>query len=103
MRPSGEKEIEQAGYRLVVGALRVDNLSRVLESRTSMTAPIPTAAKRPHGDQTARPTPEVAPTLVVHESHDAGIPDTILGMGEWMCWPYSFRTVDERGTSGSAE
>jgi len=73
----------------------MDNVSRVFGSRTSTSTPKQTAINWPHGDQIARPTSDATLALAVHESHEVGMPVTTLGMSEWICWPYSFRIIDE--------
>lgn len=85
------------------GELRTDTLSRVFESRISTPLTEVTAMNRPHGDQTGWQCLVVTPTLAVRESHVAGAPVTILVPREQICWPYSFRTIDDMGASGSAE
>jgi len=82
---------------------RRDNLSRVFASQSSTAALRPTATNFPHGDQVVHLTPDVAPTLAVHKSHEVGAPVTIFDTGVQIIFPYNFLTTDEEGARKSAE
>ena len=83
----------------LLGGLKTDNLSRVLESQSSMTLPVVIAINWLHGDQTTQRYGAVTLTLAVHESHEAGAPATTLAPGEYICWLYSFQIIDDLGAS----
>ena len=76
----------------------MDCLSRVVESHIVTIALEPTATKLPQGDQTVQ-LPVISPALAVHESHEDGVPVTVLATGEPICWLYNFQMIDDRGTS----
>jgi len=63
----------------------------------------PAAMNRLHGDQIAQLTPNTAPALAVHESHEVGAPIAIFDTGVQIIFPYNFLTTDERGARKSAE
>ena len=95
-QPSGEKA-RNPGVDLIrlVGGLRSDSLSRVVESQISTLSPKQAAMDWPHGDQITSWTSVSTPTLAMHESHEEGRPDTTLNTGEWIYCLYSFRTIDD--------
>ena len=64
---------------------------------------VKTAMNRPHGDQIATRKLKLVLTLAVHESSEAATPIATLGMREWICEVYSFRTMDDGEASWSAE
>ena len=68
----------------IVGGLRSETLSRVVESHTPTSTPCVklAAMNLPHGDQTVLRTSTVVPRVAADESHEAGIPVTTLNPGE---------------------
>ena len=73
----------------LVGSLRSDTLSKVVESWTPILSSKEMATNLPHGDQAAKLTSVIPPWDAVHESHESGIPFTTLAAGE-QSWPYNF-------------
>ena len=82
-----------------LGGLRTDTLSRVFESRSCILILEQTATNWPHGDQAVQLSPPPISALAVHKSHEEDTPVTTLAIGELICWPYSFHTIDDRGVS----
>jgi len=88
--PSGEKASDWGvTFVWLAGSLRSDTLAKVVESWIPILSLKQTAMNLPHGDQAAPLTSVIPPWDAVHESHESGIPFTILAAGE-QSWPYSF-------------